>query len=235
MQITETGVDFAKSYPEEITSRGWELRSIPKELFQTQFSIKEWFLFSDMMTEIDNKMRFFQMMYGGKIGNDERHYFELEVSSRITVGVSNIHGGETEMFIRCFKNKDVHHTGSSLFTLTLDKGDFDNLRYHQRFIDEFITTLPNAHRHNKIHPDSGKDFWSCELCSEVSFFSQRSSRGFPKYDAHTKEKRPIYIPGFMQKRVKDGDGKEKVIGVSLNYAEDEWELQSGPLDLDQVG
>ena len=88
-----------------------------------------------MMTEIDNKMQFFQMSYGGKIGNDERHYFELEVSSRITVGVSSIHGGETEMFIRCIEEMNIDQSGSSLFTLTLDKGDFDNLRYYQVTID----------------------------------------------------------------------------------------------------
>ena len=125
------------------------------------------------------------------------------------------------MFIRCFE--DVHHTESSFFTLNLDRGDFDNLRYHQMDIDAFINALSHAHIVNKVHQDSAKEFLLCELCSEVSAFSSRSSRGFPKYDSHILEKDAIYIPEFRQKKVKDKEGREKVIGVTLNYAAREWQ------------
>ena len=45
MKISESGVDFAKVFREEIASREWNLERIPEEMYQTHFSIKEWFMF----------------------------------------------------------------------------------------------------------------------------------------------------------------------------------------------
>ena len=148
IQISEFEIDIGK------TNNGF-----------VTLSIKEWFLLSNFISELDAKVKCFTLLFGGKPGNGT-HLYEKFLSQKISAGVT-MGEKKAQVFIKTHGLEPDCSCFDTSYSIFLNEDDFQALRWHQLDINNFIEAMPAVHQENKVHKSGDKKYAGCKLCFEV--------------------------------------------------------------------
>ena len=126
------------------------------------FSIKEWYIFSSLVTDLDEKSKCFSLLFNDKSKKNAIHTYERIISDSLSTGVT-MSNNKVEIFIK-YHDKNQYHDDS--FSLFLNNDEFDALKWHKLDIDDFIEALPAAHQENQAHKKDEETI-GCQLCFHV--------------------------------------------------------------------